>query len=163
MRIAVVGATGMLGQHVARHTLRAGHDLIALYRNPGLLNSLADLRCEAPQADLEDVDSLRRGIRGADSVIHCAAYYPGAPKSIGEELAAAARLSNNFYNACAEGELKKIVYVGSAISLPRSCDGKPSDGSQSYPERPRDQNAYLQVKWAQDTLARQKAAAGMPA
>jgi uncharacterized protein YbjT (DUF2867 family) len=47
MRIAVVGATGMLGQHVARHTLRAGHDLIALYRNPRLLNSLADLRCEA--------------------------------------------------------------------------------------------------------------------
>ncbi len=39
MRIAVVGATGMLGQHVARHTLRAGHDLIALYRNPRLLNS----------------------------------------------------------------------------------------------------------------------------
>jgi hypothetical protein len=37
MSIAVVGATGMLGQHVARHTLRAGHELIALYRNPRTL------------------------------------------------------------------------------------------------------------------------------
>jgi hypothetical protein len=40
MRIAVVGATGMLGQHVVRHTLRAGHDLIALYRNPRLAAAL---------------------------------------------------------------------------------------------------------------------------
>jgi dihydroflavonol-4-reductase len=127
-----------------------------------LLNSLADLRCEARQADLDDVDSLRRGLRGADAVIHCAAYYPGAPKSIREELATAARLSNNFYKACAGQELKKVVYVGAAIALPRSSDGKPSDGSQSYPERPHNQNAYLQVKWAQDTLARQKAAEGMP-
>jgi dihydroflavonol-4-reductase len=162
MRIAVVGATGMLGRHVARHTLRAGHELIALYRNPRLLNSLADLLCDARQADLDDVDSLRLGLRGADAVIHCAAYYPGAPKSIGEELATAARLSNNFYEACAGQELKKIVYVGAAIALPRSSDGKPSDGSQSYSERPHDQNAYLQVKWAQDALALQKAAEGMP-
>jgi uncharacterized protein YbjT (DUF2867 family) len=80
MRIAVVGATGMPGQHVARHTLCAGHDLIALYRNPRMLNSLADLRCEARHADLDDVDSLRRALRGADAVIQ--AYYPGAPKSV---------------------------------------------------------------------------------
>lgn len=117
MRIAVVGATGMLGQHVARHTLRAGHDLIALYRNPRLLSSLADLRCEARQADLDDVDSLRCGLRGADAVIHCAAYYPGAPKPIREELAIAARLSNNFYKACAGQELKKVVYAGIGSSL----------------------------------------------
>jgi len=132
MRIAVVGATGMLGQHVARHTLRAGHDLIALYRNPRLPNSLTDLRCEARKADLDDLDSLRRGLRGADAVIHCAAYYPGAPKSIREELATAARLSDNFYKACAGQALKKVVYVGAAIALPRSSDRKPSDGSQSY-------------------------------
>jgi dihydroflavonol-4-reductase len=162
MRIAVVGATGMLGQHVARQTLRAGHDLIALYRNPALLNSLADLRCETRQADLDDVDSLRRGFRGADAVIHCAAYYPGAPKSIGEELATATRLSDNFYRACAAQELKKVVYVGAAIALPRNSDGKPADGSRSYPARPHNQNAYLQVKWAQDMLARQKATEGMP-
>jgi dihydroflavonol-4-reductase len=48
------------------------------------------------------------------------------------------------------------------LALFRGSDGKPSDGSQSYPERPHNQNAYLQVKWAQDTLARQKATEGMP-
>ena len=32
MRVAIVGATGMLGHHVAREAHRAGHDVIALYR-----------------------------------------------------------------------------------------------------------------------------------
>ena len=34
------------------------------------------------QADLEDLNSLRRSFSGADAVIHCAAYYPGAPKPL---------------------------------------------------------------------------------
>jgi uncharacterized protein YbjT (DUF2867 family) len=84
MRIAVVGATGMLGQHVARHTLRAGRDLIALYRNPRLLNALADLRCEARQADLDDVDSLRRGLRGAVAVIVSSGQYLDGSKATRE-------------------------------------------------------------------------------
>src|SRR5258707_15842814 len=104
MRIAVVGATGMLGQHVARHTLRAGHDLIALYRNPRLLSSLADLRCEARQADLDDVDSLRRGFQGADAVIHCAAYYrPNSTMCCGvrsRSCRSSRSLSRIFSSAC---------------------------------------------------------------
>jgi len=77
MRIAVVGATGMLGHHVAREARRSGHDVIALYRSPNLLESLQYLDCEPRQADLEDVNSLLRSFSGVDAVIHCAAYYPG--------------------------------------------------------------------------------------
>jgi len=42
MRIAVVGATGMLGHHVAREASRAGHEVIAIYRGQKLLESLKD-------------------------------------------------------------------------------------------------------------------------
>jgi len=162
MRIAVVGATGMLGHHVAREPHRAGHDVIALYRNPKLLESLKDVDCEPRQADLEDVNSLRRSFRGADAVIHCAAYYPGAPKPLAEEMQTATRLTENFYAACADLPLKKIVYVGAAIALPKSRDGQPSDGSQSYLKPPKDKNSYLQVKWAQDAMALRFAGEGMP-
>ena len=34
MRIAIVGATGMLGHHTAVAALRAGHEVIVVYRNP---------------------------------------------------------------------------------------------------------------------------------
>jgi dihydroflavonol-4-reductase len=162
MRIAVAGATGMIGHHVAREAHRAGHDVIALYRNPKLLETLRDVDCEPRQADLEDVGSLRRSFNGADAVIHCAAYYPGAPKPLAEEMQTATRLIQNFYAACASLPLKKIVYVGAAIALPKTPDGQPSDGSQSYPNRPRQKNSYLQVKWIQDAMALQFAQSGMP-
>jgi dihydroflavonol-4-reductase len=146
MRIAIVGATGMLGHHVAREAHRAGHDLIALYRSPKLLESLKDVDCEPRQADLRDVHSLHRSFSEADAVIHCAAYYPGAPKPLAEEIKTATNLMENFYAACAGLPLKKIVYVGAAIALPKSRDGQPSDGSQSYLQPPKDKNPYLQVK-----------------
>jgi dihydroflavonol-4-reductase len=58
--------------------------------------------------------------------------------------------------------LKKIVYVGAAIALPKSRDGQPGDGSLSYIEPPKDKNPYLQVKWAQDAMALRFAQEGMP-
>jgi dihydroflavonol-4-reductase len=162
MRIAVVGATGMIGHHVARESLRAGHDVIALYRHPQQLELIKDVDCEPRQADLEDVNSLLRSFRGADAVIHCAAYYPGVPKPLAEEMQTTARLSENFYTACASSPLKKIVYVGAAIALPKSPDGQPSDGSESYLKPPRDRNSYLQVKWTQDAMALRLAHEGAP-
>jgi dihydroflavonol-4-reductase len=162
MRIAVVGATGMLGHHVARGAHRAGHDVIALYRSPRLLDSLRDVDCESRQADLNDVHSLHRSFRGADAVIHCAAYYPSAPKPLAEEMKTATHLMENFYAACADLPLKKIVYVGAAIALPKSLDGQASNGSQSYLQPPKDKNPYLQVKWAQDAMALWSAHEGMP-
>ena len=162
MRIAVIGATGMLGHHVAREAHRAGHDVIALYRSPRLLKSLEDVDCEPRQADLEDVNSLNRSFKGADAVIHCAAHYPGAPKPLAEEMKTATRLMSNFYAVCADLPLKKIVYVGAAIALPKRSDGQPSDGSQSYLKPPKDKNPYLQVKWAQDAMALRFAREGMP-
>jgi dihydroflavonol-4-reductase len=110
MRIAVVGATGMLGHHVAREARRSGHDVIALYRSPNLLEPLQYLDCEPRQADLEDVNSLLRSFSGVDAVIHCAAYYPGNPKPLDVEMQTATRLTENFYAACASVPLKKIVY-----------------------------------------------------
>jgi dihydroflavonol-4-reductase len=101
MRVAIVGATGMLGHHVAREAHRAGHDVIALYRSPTLLKSLEDVDCELRQSDLEDVNSLHWSFRGANAVIHCAARYPRAPKSLAEEMKTTTRLTENL------GEVQK--------------------------------------------------------
>ena len=138
MRIAVVGATGMIGRHVAREALRAGHGVIAVCRHPQLLELINDVDCEPRQANLEDVNSLIRSFGGGDAVIHCAAYYPGVPKPLAEEMQTTTRLSENFYGACARLPLKKIVYVGAAIALPKSPDGQESNGSKSYLKPPTD-------------------------
>jgi nucleoside-diphosphate-sugar epimerase len=162
MRIAVIGATGMIGNHTVRAARGKGHEAIALYRNPALLRSLEGVDADFRQADLNDMNSLRQGLKGADAVIHAAAYYPTAPKPLAQEMETAKRLMENFYRVSSELPFKKIVYVGAAISLPRNTNGKPADGSEGYKSRPKDQNPYLQVKWAQDALALEKTREGLP-
>jgi dihydroflavonol-4-reductase len=162
MRIAVIGATGMIGNHTVRAARGKGHEVIAIYRNPALLRSLERVDADFRQADLNDMNSLRQALKAADAVIHAAAYYPTTPKHLAQEMETAKRLMDNFYKVSSELPLKKIVYVGAAISLPRNTNGKPADGSEGYTSQPKDQNPYLQVKWAQDALALEKAHEGLP-
>lgn len=162
MRIAVIGATGMIGSHVLQAAARKGHDLIAISRKYVSQSVLHFGRVEARTADLANVSELRRAIKGADAVVHCAGYYPAAPRPLRIELAKATELSNNFYEACSDLGLRRIVYVGAAIAVPRNSDGVASDGQANFAKRPSSSNSYLQVKWLQDSIARKHAAEGLP-
>lgn len=77
MRIAIVGATGMLGHHTA---FAAGHELL-VYRNSQSLERLGDLRYEARHADLDDLPALTRALQGADAPATTRPRVPGAKKS----------------------------------------------------------------------------------
>jgi len=161
MRIAIVGATGMIGNHAARAAVARGHEVVVVHRASSRLSVLGDLPFRSAVADLDDRVSLTRALEGADAVINCAGYYPGTPRPWREEVATATRQMENFYASCGPG-LSRIVYVGGAIALRRAPDGRPADEGMSYPGRPGDTNPYLQVKWAMDDQALRKAAEGLP-
>lgn len=162
MRIAIIGATGMLGHHSTAAAVEAGHEVVVTYRNPRALERLGGLKVEGRPADLDDPGSLERALRGVDAVINCAGYYPTLPRPWRDEVATATGQMENFYAACAGLPLKSIVYVGGSIALPRHPDGLQGDESLRYPGEPADTNPYVQVKWALDALAQAKAASGLP-
>lgn len=162
MRIAIIGATGMLGHHAARAALARGHELVVIHRASSRLDALADLRFQPAIADLDDHAALARALTGVDAVINCAGYYPGPPRPWREEVATATAQMENFYRACAQHRLRKIVYLGGAIALRRNPTGEPGDETLDYPERPANLNPYLQVKWAMDGQAREQARQGLP-
>lgn len=162
MRIAVIGATGMIGSHVLKAGASRGHDMIAISRRPLSGPALHFAPVETRTADLANVPELRRAIEGTDAVVHCAGYYPGAPRPLHVELAEATKLSNNFYEACSGLDLQRIVYVGAAIAVPRNGNGTASDGQANFTKEPPSSNSYLQVKWLQDSIARKHAADGLP-
>ncbi len=162
MRIAVLGATGMLGQHAARAMLARGHELTVVHRASSNLSSLADLKYRSATADLNDATSLERALGEVEAVINCAAYYPTVPRPWQAEVATAIRQMDHFYAACARHALKKIVYLGGAIALRRHPQGEPGDETLEYTEGPQDGNPYLQVKWAMDAQARRKSHEGLP-
>jgi uncharacterized protein YbjT (DUF2867 family) len=70
MNLVVFGATGLTGKHVATQALAAGHDVVALVREPSRL-ALAHARLSVLQGHAANAGDVERCMRGADAVIHC--------------------------------------------------------------------------------------------
>jgi nucleoside-diphosphate-sugar epimerase len=75
MRYALTGATGFVGGEVVRQLRAAGHDVLALVRDPNRAAQLAALDVELVAGDLDDTDALRQLCSGADGLFHIAGWY----------------------------------------------------------------------------------------
>ncbi len=162
MKIAIIGATGMIGHHTARAALARGHELLIIHRKSSNLSALADLPFESAEASLEEPGSLVPALERADAVIHCAAYYPTKPAPWQEEVRVATQQMRGFLDAAAAAQVKRIVYVGGAIALRRDPAGKPGTEDLEYDGPPANRTPYVQVKYAMDRLARERAREGLP-
>jgi uncharacterized protein YbjT (DUF2867 family) len=77
-KIAVIGATGMLGLPVVRALVAAGFDVTALVRNPQSAARMLPPEVRCVEADVFDEESLRRGLAGQDAVYLNLSVAPGA-------------------------------------------------------------------------------------
>src|SRR5579862_4187925 len=75
MTTLVTGATGFLGNHVARQLVAAGHPVRVLVRSSSNLAQLEGLNAERVVGDLQDLGSLDRAMKGVRRVYHVAADY----------------------------------------------------------------------------------------
>lgn len=71
MKVAITGASGFLGRHVARHLAGRGYECRALIR-PGGRHAPDLPPIERVAGTLDDPDALRALVAGADAVIHAA-------------------------------------------------------------------------------------------
>jgi nucleoside-diphosphate-sugar epimerase len=76
VRVAVIGATGVLGTSAVDALLDSGHDVAALARTPEKARRLRDRGAETTVARLSDHDGLVRLLDGADAVCNLATYLP---------------------------------------------------------------------------------------
>jgi dihydroflavonol-4-reductase len=149
----------MLGRHVVAAAIAAGHEAISTRRKG---RTVKGFPCALREAELDDPASLGAALQGVDAAINCAGYYPTRPRPWRKDVERGTSQMANFYAACAEKKLRRTVYLGGSIALPRRADGAPGDETLEYLGRPPGTNAYLQVKWALDAQARAQAKAGLP-
>ena len=78
-RVAVTGATGFIGAHVARLLAERGAEVRATHRDPARLTRLGDTVVTPVEADVLDRAALRRAFRGARIVFHGAGMVATRP------------------------------------------------------------------------------------
>ncbi len=67
MKVAVIGATGFVGQNLTAELANRGHEVIAIARN---VDSVAQNdHVTAKTADVSDIESLAAALKGADVVV----------------------------------------------------------------------------------------------
>ncbi len=72
MKIAVTGATGFIGSHLAEHLAAAGHEVTVLARSPERTGWIRTCRCAWSTATSTGADALREFTAGQDVVVHAA-------------------------------------------------------------------------------------------
>ena len=157
--IFVTGGTGYLGSNLVRKLIEAGEDLVLLARKqPGEVSP--HLRVRIVLGDVQDPESLRRGMAGCDRVFHAAAHVRMWDRDPGRFEAINIGGLRNVLRAAEEGGISRIVYTSSFIAL-GPTDGAIGDEDWDPPDRTCF-NEYERTKAAADRLAREEASRGAP-
>jgi nucleoside-diphosphate-sugar epimerase len=158
-RIVVTGATGFLGGALVRHlaATRPWQQTVALGRDAGRGRALQAQGIEFHALDLTDEAAVHRVLRGADTVVHCAAL--SSPWGRREAFVAAnLTATEHVVAACIARQVRRLVH----ISTPGIYhDGAPHRGireDQPLPAKP--VNDYAATKLAAERVVFERCAAG---
>jgi nucleoside-diphosphate-sugar epimerase len=75
MKYFLTGATGFVGGSLAKQLRKAGHEVIAIVRNPDKATDLKAMGVTVVKGDVTDKEGMREAMKGCDGVYHVAGWY----------------------------------------------------------------------------------------
>jgi len=127
MRVAVTGASGLLGGNLAALLIAAGHSVVATRRAGTKLAHLEDLPIEWLDAELGSTESLTRAFANTAAVFHCAAAVSVKRDVTPEMTAANVTGTANVIAAASAAGVERLVHTSSVVAVGLSTDGRPCD------------------------------------
>ena len=117
---------------------------------------LRQLKVPLVLADLDAPETIREAVRGADAVVHLAGHYPKLSLDAQSTLATATTQMRTLLDACADGGVKRLVYISSTATVAPRSDGPlrahaPSTEGDRFARAP-GFGTYHDVKWHLEAL-----------
>jgi dihydroflavonol-4-reductase len=131
-RVALTGASGLLGGNLAAALIAAGHRVAAIRRAGSQIAHLDDLAIEWHDAELGAVDAMTRAFRGADCVFHCAAAVSVKRAVTAEMTATNVTGTENAIAAAIAAGAGRFVHTSSVVAVGLSTDGRPCDETATW-------------------------------
>lgn len=161
MTTLVTGATGFLGNHVARQLVSAGHSVRLLVRSTSNLALLDGLNAERVVGDLQDMASLDRAMKGVRRVYHVAADYrlwSRNPKEIYESNVEGTR---RLLEIAGQAGVERVVYTSTVATIVVPTHG-PLPNEETRATLSQMIGHYKRSKFLAELEAIKAAAAGVP-
>jgi len=155
----VTGATGFIGNVLAKQLRAAGHEVHASVRTPEKANDLATLGVKLFRGDVTDKESMRAAMKGVDGVYHVAGWYKIGThdKSGGEKVNIQG--TRNVLELMQELKIPKGVYT-STCAVNSDTKGKVVD--ETYHFTGKHLSEYDRTKAVAHDIANEFIAKGLP-
>jgi dihydroflavonol-4-reductase len=133
MTTLVTGATGFLGNHVARQLVAAGHSVRLLVRSTSNLASLDGLNADRVTGDLQDMGSLDRAMKGVRRVFHVAADYRLWTQNPGEIYESNVEGTRRLLEVAGQAGVERVVYTSTVatIAVPSHGSALPNEDTRA--------------------------------
>lgn len=117
LKIAVIGATGVLGRHVVPRLVERGHVVRAIVRKPAEVKRLQRMGIDAMLGDILKLDTLGPAILGCEAALNLATAIPktGQPQDWSLNDRIRREGTHNFITACQKNGVHR--YVQQSITL----------------------------------------------
>lgn len=131
MKYFITGATGFIGGDLARQLREAGHEVIAVVRNPARAQTLSQLGVTLHQGDVTEKESMRKPMSGVDGVFHVAGWYKVGMRDKSQAYAINVEGTRNVLELMKELNIPKGVYT-STLAVNSDTHGVEADENYHF-------------------------------
>ncbi len=131
MKYFISGATGFVGGRVAQQLLGAGHQVVALVRDPSKATHLQAAGAQLAPGDVTDKESMRAPMSGCDGVFHVAGWYKVGVRDKTPGVAVNVEGTRNVLSLMKELRIPKGVYT-STLAVNSDTHGELKDETYHF-------------------------------